>query len=309
MRFSNTWFDELSKLKLLMISGKGGIGKTLASAALASALAKRNKRVLLISASAHDKVGSLFGVEPLKHRETRLRDNLFGINLNSADNFREYITKYLGLAEIFETVFTNKMVQSLVQTIPGISELMLLGRLYYTCELMPEPRYDMVIFDGFAFGHFYSLMTTPDAVEQAGLVGPILRDTKKVKAFLRDPEKCGTLLVAVPEELIVGETLEFLPKLNNLEHVNMRGVIVNRYVNPDDIKKASEWCNTNGKPKMNDYLAYLFMRQKGTLAPLGQLLDVEEFAQLHQIKMIDVGFFEGMMGAEVAAKLFENQTL
>ncbi len=112
--------------------------------------------------------------------------------------------------------------------LPGIAELTLLGRLFYFVELDKESNFDIVIFDGFASGHFDSLMRTPDAVMQSGMTGPVIDETTRVRRFLNDKSKVGVVLVTVPEELIVSEALDFSQKLAKNSPAEITAVIANR---------------------------------------------------------------------------------
>ena len=150
------------------------------------------------------------------------------INLNPQDNFRDFIIKHLGFAKLFEKVFTRPIVRSFIQMMPGIAELTLLGRLYYFCELDKEDRFDIVIFDGFASGHFHSLMKTPDAVLHSGMVGPIITETQRVRDYISDRSKTAVALVTVAEELVISEAIDFIGRLQKETQAPLASVIVNR---------------------------------------------------------------------------------
>jgi anion-transporting ArsA/GET3 family ATPase len=214
--------------KLLLITGKGGIGKSLISAAIGQAAAERGARVLIVENAAVDQIAPIFGCPTIGHQTTRVYPGLECINLNAEENFRDYVVKHLGQKRLFESVLSHRVVQSFISVIPGLGELMFLGRLFYECELAPEPRYDLVIFDAPASGHFMSLMTTPDAVLDSNLGGPLRRETERVKAFLSDRSKAGILYIATPEELVVSEALDFLPRLAKAAPAELMAVLVNR---------------------------------------------------------------------------------
>lgn len=214
--------------QLVLITGKGGVGKTLVAAAMGQVAADRGKRTLVVESATRDQLAPLFGIRETGHAEARVKDRLSVINLNPPDNFREYVVKYLGQKRLYDTVFSNKVVDSFINTVPGLAELMMLGRLFYTCELSSSPRPDMVVLDGFASGHFLSLMTTPDAVLQSNLGGPLTRETERVKEFLATESRVGIIYVATPEELVVSEALEFLVKLRDKAPAKLIGVVLNR---------------------------------------------------------------------------------
>ncbi|MES2745253.1 MAG: ArsA-related P-loop ATPase, partial [Bdellovibrionota bacterium] len=220
--------SELLSKKLVMVTGKGGIGKSLVSSALALEARKMGKKVCLVESTAHDQIAPLFGSPPIGHTLRELSPGIFVINLNAQDNFKDFVIKHLGFAKLFEKVFTKPIVRSFIQMLPGIAELTLLGRLFYFVELDKENNFDIVIFDGFASGHFDSLMRTPDAVMQSGMTGPVIDETTRVRRFLNDKSKVGVVLVTVPEELIVSEALDFSQKLAKNSPAEITAVIANR---------------------------------------------------------------------------------
>lgn len=221
-------FSELLNKRLVMVTGKGGIGKTLTSFALAQKASAMGKRVCLVESSAHDQLAPLFGSEPIGHNLRELRPGICVINLNPQDNFRDFVIKHLGFALLFQKVFTRPIVRSFIQMMPGIAELTLLGRLFYFAELDRDDRFDLVILDGFASGHFYSLMKTPDAVLHSGMAGPVIEETQRVRAFVADPQKTAVVLVAVAEDLVVSEALDFVDKLQSDTPAPLAAVMLNR---------------------------------------------------------------------------------
>lgn len=218
------------KRRLLLITGKGGIGKSLIAASLGQMAAEAGRRTLIVESASLDQLAPLFGGKPTGHVVTPVSSTLplATINLNPSDNFRDYVVKHLGQKALFEKVFSHRVVHSFIDTIPGLPELMLLGRLFYECELAPAPRFDLVIFDGPASGHFLSLMTTPAAVLSSNLGGPLARETERVRDFLANPAKAGILHVSTPEDLVVSETLDFLPALKAKSPARLAGILVNR---------------------------------------------------------------------------------
>ena len=271
------FLQELLKRKLILVSGKGGIGKTSLSALIALHGASQGKKTLLVEFAAHDQVAPAFGLPACGHVETSASPNLRIINLNARDNFREYIVKYLGLGSVFEKVFANHVVTSFIETIPGIAELMLLGRLFYSAHLRKEDPFDLVVFDGSASGHFLSLMTTPQAVADAGLIGPVRTESDRIREFLADDGQTALALVTTPDELAVSETLEFVPKLMVASPAKPKFVFVNRVLSrreiitsPQAMKTAAGLGNFEAFPALKDHFEDRAAREVLMLAQLCQ---------------------------------------
>ena len=252
---SSALIQEILTKKLVFVTGKGGIGKTLMACSLGQMAAASGLNVLIAESAAQDQLALLFGKPQVGHVESVITPRLRCINLSAAGNFREYITKYLGQKVLFESVFNHRVVKSFFNTVPGLAEIMLLGRLFYSLELS-ERKPDLVIFDGAASGHFHSLMTTPDAILSSGLAGPLVKETKRIRDYLADGSKCGLVAVATPEDLVVAETLDFLPRLAKVSPVAVKGVILNRM--PPALDSAMPRTSVTGEDER--YLAQRFER-------------------------------------------------
>lgn len=231
--------NDLLHRKVLLVTGKGGIGKTLISTALAQAAAALGKRVLLLEFGAIDQISPLFGVPRVGHERLEVAPQLFCANIDPNDNFRDFVVKYLGQKKLFDKVISHRVVQTFIKTIPGLAELMMLGRLYFEGTVAPGARFDLIIFDGPASGHFLSMMTTPDAVLASNIVGPLRKETERVRSFLAQKDEVGCLYVTVPEELVISEALDFIPQLQAKSPVALAGVLVN--------KVPRMWCGSYGE--------------------------------------------------------------
>jgi anion-transporting ArsA/GET3 family ATPase len=218
------WFEK----KALLITGKGGVGKSLVSTLLAREAALSGKRVCLMQCSIEDQIGPLFGNAPIGHRMTQLMPGLDCINLDLDLNFRDFIVYQMGFERIFEQIFNQKLVRSFLGVIPGLRELALIGRVYHYAMLESQP-YDLVIFDGFSSGHFLQLMTTPKAVFESEVVGTVLNVTKKVDDFFRNQQLCGTVVVTNPEFLPLSECMDLLRQLREKSPSAVCGVAFNRF--------------------------------------------------------------------------------
>ncbi len=223
--------DLLRNKKLIFVTGKGGIGKSTISAALALRAESLGLRTLLIEQASVEQLGSLTGFPRVSHEET-WRGSLGVANFTPQGTFHDFLTKHLMKSSLLDLVVGHKVVSSFFSAIPGFSELTLLGRIYYGANLAPAPRPDLIIFDAYASGHFLSLMTTPQAVIKSGLAGPILNLTTKVQDWIANPMVSGTIYVAIPEDLVMSEAADFLPVLARKSPSKLAAVYLNRCLPP-----------------------------------------------------------------------------
>ena len=230
MPSTSTLIDALCKKRLVMITGKGGVGKTIATASLGLLAAEQGKKVCLVESSAEDQLGPLLGVGAIGHKLSRYSDHLYLINLEPPKNFRDFVVLHLGFEGMFDRVFSNSIMRSFIRMIPGIAEITLLGRLFHFAELEDQHKFDLIIFDGYASGHFLSLLATPDAILNAGFVGPIVAETTRVKKFIKDPDKTSLLLVGTGEALVLSETLDLIKALEKDFKGQVEGLLINRYL-------------------------------------------------------------------------------
>lgn len=262
-------YGHLLEKKLLLITGKGGTGKTLAAAALGQLAASTGKRVLLVESNPQEQIAPLFGSRPVGHYETRISAAIFGVNLDYQECIKEYVIKRLKMPALYHRVFERKVVRSFLNAIPGLLETMLLGRLYQTAK---EGEYDLIIFDAPASGHFLSLIATPRAVMQSGLMGPLVGEVERVLNFLSDPGAVGIAVVAVPEELIVNETVELIPLLLKNSPAQLAGVLINRTFDTD-ASEATQLNTLEQNPKMQAAVEYLKRRIGEAIRNQAVLLD------------------------------------
>lgn len=289
----------LTQRKFLLVTGKGGIGKTLVSCALAKRAEMLGKRVLVVEQSAVGQIASLLGFNHVGHEEV-WNGKLGAANFTAGGNFKDFISKHLMKSTLLDLITSNKVVHSFFTSIPGFSELMLLGRMYYAVNLEPNYKPDLVIMDSFASGHFLSLMTTPEAVLRSGLAGPIVHQTTKVQNWLRNSDECSTLYVTIPEELVISETLEFLPMLNKKSPSSLGAVVMNRVIKSDE--------HSDGMTEADLFIDEKIKRQKLALTHYAKASHGDQV--LHQLPVWtipDLGSVDDPLTDECVMKLLKGE--
>jgi len=233
-----------NQLRFLFVTGKGGAGKTTVSAALALAMARAGRRVLIATSGAKPRTAELVGSAALSTQIEPLRHNLWGVLLTPEVALREYGTLVLKSPRLVEALFDNKYVQGFFNGAPGLKEWALLGKAWYhTTETLPDgrPRFDVVIFDAPATGHGLDMLRVPKVILSAAPPGRLRTDAERAFSFLRDPSKSGVVVVTLPEEMPTNETLELVSALRDDLALPITEIVLNSALTPlfSDTERAA----------------------------------------------------------------------
>lgn len=204
--------------KLILVVGKGGVGRSTVAAAIAGKCAALGKRTLLYETSAADRFGPYFGKPPVTDVASQLAPNLWAVNATPASALAEYGMMVLRWKSVYEMVFENRVSKAFLRAIPGLDDYALLGKAWYhtTEDRRGTPVWDTVVFDMPASGHSVSMLRVPWVIVDTVPEGPLTRDARTVKAMLCDPARTSAVLVTLAEEMPVNEAIELETKLTAL---------------------------------------------------------------------------------------------
>jgi anion-transporting ArsA/GET3 family ATPase len=201
--------------RLILVVGKGGVGRSTVAAAIAGKCAAQGQRTLLYETNASDRLGPYFSRPPVGEALTQLAPNLWAINATPASALAEYGMMILRWKSVYEMVFENRVSKAFLRAIPGLDDYALLGKAWYhtTEEKRGAPVWDTVVFDMPASGHSVSMLRVPWVIVDTVPEGPLTRDARTIKAMLCDPARTSAVLVTLAEEMPVNEAIELETKL------------------------------------------------------------------------------------------------
>ena len=209
---------ELATKRLILVVGKGGVGRSTVAAAIAGQLADQGKRTLLFETNANDRFGNYFDKPPVGTQVVQLANNLWGVNATPASALEEYGLMVLRWKSVYEMIFENRVTKAFLRAIPGLDDYALLGKAWFhtTEEKKGKPVWDTVVFDMPASGHAFSMLRVPWVIVDTVPEGPLTRDARTVKELLTDPKRTAAVLVTLAEEMPVNEVIELETKLMGL---------------------------------------------------------------------------------------------
>jgi hypothetical protein len=227
--------------QLVIVAGKGGVGRTTVAAALALSSAHRGKRVLIAQTKSKERLSTLFGVPPVGTELARMRDRLWAVNMTPAAALREYGTMVLRSDFIARQVLENKVSRAFLHAIPGLEDYSMLGKVWFhtTEELDGKRKWDQVIVDGPATGHLITMLQIPEAILEAVPEGPLTRPAHALRDLMRDPRRAAMTIVTLAEDMPSNEAIELSRKATEKIGVTLGPLVVNALYPPRFITGVS----------------------------------------------------------------------
>jgi anion-transporting ArsA/GET3 family ATPase len=233
--------------RLLIIAGKGGVGKTTVACALALVASQAGKRTLLAEVDGAGRAASLLGIEPGPIGEAReARPSLSVMSVDGSAALAEYLEIILPVKRVLQAVLTSRIYQYFVAAAPGLKELMTVGKIWYEAERDDDGqrRWDLVIFDAPATGHSLQYLRMPRAAHDAFGSGLVARESQRIVDLLTDARRTAINLVTTAEEMPVNETLEMYQQIRRELHMPLGIVFANRVhhceLAPADLDAAAQ---------------------------------------------------------------------
>ena len=232
--------------RLLFVSGKGGVGKSAVSAALAILAARRGKRVLALSMTDQIGLAGHLGVDELTYEPVRISPGLYGTLVDRSHALDEYLGLQLRMPRSIPTRQLSNALSVLADTAPGIREIVTMGKPIF--EVWRE-EWDLVIADAPPLGQLQSYLAAPQTITGLVPTGAVREQAARLEATLSDPATSGLLLVTTPEELAVQETREAIAHIDAERQILIAGVIANRVLDPLGLNRDVVAATPDGPPR------------------------------------------------------------
>jgi anion-transporting ArsA/GET3 family ATPase len=227
----------LLERRLLVVTGKGGVGKTTVAAALGLVAARAGKRTIVAEVARRGDVASVFdraGSQPFE--EVQLTEGLFHISIDPQDALEEYLRDQLPSGAVAQVLIRSRIFAMVAAATPGMRELLTVGKLWELAQLDRRTpgadAYDLVVVDAPATGHGVAVLSAPRTFAAAAGGGPVARQGRIIDAMLSDPEQIAVLAVAKAEELAVTETGALRTSLRERMGLPLERVVANM-LDPD----------------------------------------------------------------------------
>ncbi len=219
--------------RVVIVAGKGGVGKTVVSAAVARAAAGTGLDTLLVELDGRAAVHHSFDAAPLGDDTRDLyvapgAGRVRGRSLSADRALVEYLRDH-GMGRLATRFATSDALEVVATATPGLKDLLVLGKIK---QLSAGGGPDLVVVDAPASGHAISFLRAPAALVELAAAGPIHHQARETRAMLADPTRCAVLLVTLPEETPVNETIETAYALEDEVGVTLGPVVVNGVYEP-----------------------------------------------------------------------------
>lgn len=326
--------QDLLQKRLIIVAGKGGVGKTTTSSAIAMRLARSGRKTLLVTVDPAKRLEDALGME-VGFKERPIQPNLTAMMLDPEAVIREHLERELPQVQITE----HPLFRYVTNYLPGLNEMMAIGKLN---DLRKEGTYDAIVVDTAPTGHALSFLSAPGGIKELmsekslvkwairgytvwqkvsgtfakvgnlgkkkedkreappdidfeKVFGEINDQAEKIQEFLRDPEHSAFLVVTLPEKLPVEETVDLHKAATEDLGMSVHTIVVNK-VQPDPFGDEAPRFRalTEDSAARAAFVSHAASADGMDAALVDAMLDAAQFGQVR--REMNLGYIENLRG-------------
>jgi anion-transporting ArsA/GET3 family ATPase len=211
--------------RLVIVSGKGGVGKSAVTSGLALLGQRHGLRVLAVEMESGGGLSAHFGTGPLEFEPREVRPGLHAMHMVRSDALLEYLSLQLRLPGMGRFGAVARAFDALATAAPAVREIVTIGKILWEVR---EDRWDMVVVDAAPTGQIASYLRAPASISELVATGRIRSQAEWMAETLADGTKTQLMVVTLPEELPTAETLETLDWVERTGIVSKPVIVANR---------------------------------------------------------------------------------
>ena len=297
--------SELLKRRLLIVVGKGGVGKTTISSVLASITASQGGSALAMETDLRAPLAASFGQAP-SMVPVEISPGFATMVLDGRHALEEYLQIVVPGRMVLKAVFASKLYQYFVQAAPGLRELMMLGKVYYELERKPsgQRKWQTVVLDAAASGQALGLLKMPEVAHETFGESIVGREANNIVRMLHDQRLSAVILVTTAEPMALAETIETEASLHQLD-LKTAAIVLNRYkpksFDAQDLARLKRRTSLRRSLKHLDHLSALANQELERTTQAREALAMLR-AQTRS-PIIEVREYRGLFGADLVGRL------
>lgn len=220
---------ELFRRRLLFVTGKGGVGKSLISAGAALHNARAGRRTLWVEMSETPKGAYLFEGYTPAYEPQRIERNLWGMNLRFQPAIEEYLEIVFKIPFLSKTIARNSLFRAFTTALPGLDALVTTGKIWFEAEraVSGKPYWDHIVVDAPATGHGLALLKFPHAALDIVRSGPVAERARDIDRMLGNRDTTGIVVVSLLEELPTDEAAELVAGIHRDTGYRVAALVAN----------------------------------------------------------------------------------